>query len=195
MKIIKNSIISIILSLSLLSIFMYFYRYSMGEANNNNTTDAKNYPNQFMSNMEEGFAWLYCDKNGFNNVKTPINGVDILIIGSSHTEALHVSSNENYGYLLNQLLPQYFTYNIGMSGHFLPTNINNLSNAYNFYLPRKCVVIEMDDRNYNIDDFQKVYEGKLPRMIPNDGGVKGIIKHYLPLIKTVGQKKGKQLIC
>ncbi len=97
----------------------------MGKENSNKTTDDFWYPNQFCSNMEEGFAWFYFDKNGFNNsylIKK--DKIDILLIGSSHLEAIQMKTKENIGYLLNNLLPHYYLYKIGITGiRILVTNI------------------------------------------------------------------------
>ncbi len=188
-KIIFNLFISSALSITILSTFIYFYRHSQGRENPNQTTDEIWYPNQFCSNMEEGYAWFNFDKNGFNN-SYPVkkDKIDILLIGSSHLEAIQMKTNENIGYLLNDLLPNYYSYNIGMSGHFLPTNINNLAKAYNFYKPTKSIIIETGRIKLDLLDITSVVNGNLKRRIPNDKGINYYIKKYTPIIKTFGKK-------
>lgn len=69
-----------------------------------------------LSNMKEGFSWIKTDANGYNNASIPEN-VDILLMGSSHMEAVQVSQSENTAALLNTMLPGMKTYNTGISGH------------------------------------------------------------------------------
>ena len=187
--------ISIILAVFILFTFIYFYRHSMGIENLNKTTDYNWYPNQFCSNMEEGFSWIYFDKNGFNNCY-PIkkDKTDILLIGSSHLEAIQMKTNENICYLLNDLLPGHYSYNIGISGHFLPTSVNNLANAYNFYKPTKAIIIETENIKIELSDITSVINGNLKRRIPNDKGINYYIKNYIPVIKTLGKKIVGQIV-
>lgn len=181
--------ISFILATCVLSVFIYFYRHSMGKVNEYQTTDDKWYPNQFCSNMEEGFAWIRFDENGFNNsYPKKKENIDILLIGSSHLEAIQMKSEENICYLLNNYFLDYYSYSIGMSGHFLPTNINNLTNAYNYYKPQKCLAIECGIIKLKSNELKSVLNGTFKRRIPNDKGINYYIKNYTPLFKTLGQK-------
>ena len=152
------------------------------------------YPNQFCSNMEEGFAWFNFDKNGFNN-SYPIkkDKIDILLVGSSHLEAIQMKTNENIGYLLNNLLPNYYFYNIGMSGHFLPTNVNNLSRAYNYYKPTKAIIIECGNIKLELSDITTVTNGNYIRKLPIDTGISYFIKKYFPAIKTLMKETIKKI--
>ncbi len=136
---------------------------------------------------KEGFAWFNFDKSGFNNsYHIKKDKIDILLVGSSHLEAIQMKTNENIGYLLNNLLPNYYFYNIGMSGHFLPTNVNYLSRAYNYYKPTNAIIIELSD-------ITSVINGNIKRRTPNDKGIKYYIKNYTPVIKTLGKKIVNQI--
>ena len=107
-------------SVALLSLFTLVYSNSgVHIANPSQATDYFWEPRQYKANMTEGFSWLRMDANGFNNEKdlVDLGGVDILIMGSSHMEAVNVGRAENAGALLNTMLPEYKTYNIGISGH------------------------------------------------------------------------------
>lgn len=50
--------------------------------------------------MLEGMAWFRMDDNGFNNVDAEDGDLDILLMGSSHMEAVQVDPTENTAYLL-----------------------------------------------------------------------------------------------
>ena len=185
---------SSILSVLILSAFIYFYRHSLGMANPNKTTDVTWYPNQFCSNMQEGFSWFHFDENGFNNCFPPKKEkIDILLIGSSQLEAIQIKPNENIGFLLNVLIPDYYSYNIGISAHFLPVNVNNLLNAYNYYKPNNYIVIETGRIVLEIQEMINVLNGKLKRKIPIDKGINYYIKFYAPPIKSLLKKVNEQI--
>lgn len=117
--------ISLLLSVIFLSLFVFLYSYvGMQVRCDDLSTDYHWEPNQTRSNMTEGFAWLQLDKNGYNNqYKVKKEGIDYLLMGSSHTEAFNVAADESIAYLLNKFLPEDYVYNISMSGHYFLTNI------------------------------------------------------------------------
>ncbi len=93
--------------------------------------------------------------------------------------------NKKYCCLLNQYMPNYFFYSIGISGHSLPYNIKNLYNAYTFYKPRKGVVIEIDNLIY--ENFtQIVFGGKKKRI--NNKGLFYLLKNYFPVVNSLGRE-------
>lgn len=171
-------IVSVFLSIFILSIFIFFYKYYLvHQINLDKVTDVKGYPYQFSSNMTEGYSWFNYDKNGFNNYY-PIkkDRIDVLLMGSSHMEALQMMSYENVGYLLNDLIPEYYTYNIGMAAHSLYKVINNLSYAYNYFKPVKCIIIETSSISFDKHMLNMVYNQEYKDKI----GLKYRIKRKLP---------------
>jgi hypothetical protein len=189
-KIICNTLISIIISILLLSTFIYFYRYwlSLGEENLTRTKDNNWYPKQFVHNMEEGFVWFNLDKNGYNNFfPKKKDEIDILLVGSSQVEAYQVGSNENIGYLLNSLLKNYYTYNIGTLGHFLPRNVTDLSKVYYLYKPKKYIILETGETGgitYNQEEL-KSFNSNIKTK--KEKKIDYILKKYIPLMKTFGK--------
>lgn len=181
-----NFIVSSILALLILSTFIYFYHHQNGKENLNGFTDIVWYPNQYSSIMSEGFAWQKFDKNGFNNAyKQKKDKVDILIMGSSHIEAVYLENNKNLCYLLNELLPQYYIYNIGIAGHYLPTIIKNLSKAYNHFKPNKYILIELTKVDFNITELKAVLERNYKKITLQDKGFIFYIKTYTPALKSL----------
>ena len=88
-------LISGVISILILSVFCFFYSYSgIHIVNDTFATDYKWQSNQFKSNMTEGFAWIKLDKYGFNNVNSHIDDIDILLMGSSHMEAVQIKQEE-----------------------------------------------------------------------------------------------------
>ncbi len=132
--------------------------------------------NQLRTNMSEGYAWLFMDKNGFNNSKENQNkaetlGVDILIMGSSHMEAAEVSANENLGSILNEKISDKNTYNIGISGHDIYRVMDNVEKAYETYQPRDFLVIETDAVELEMDEMDKVLQGTAKKIPSYDSGL------------------------
>ena len=80
------------ISLVLLSIFSIIYGLSgIHISNSSGATDYKWEPYQFKSTMIEGFACMKLDEYGFNNPNCSfITPVDVLIMGSSHMEAVNI---------------------------------------------------------------------------------------------------------
>lgn len=93
--------------------------------------------------MSEGTAWGQYDANGFNNVAV-VDNPDILLLGSSHMEAVNVLQTQNTGYLLGKALEgKYTVYNMGISGHDLFKVCQYLPESLTLDdTPPKAVVIE-----------------------------------------------------
>lgn len=147
--------------------------------------------NQLRSNTSEGFAWLQVDEFGFNNTKENTekamsNGVDILLMGSSHMEAMQASKDENVGALLNAKLSKMNTYNIGMSGHDVYRIFDNVWDAVKVYQPEEYLVMEIDEIKLDIVEMQDVIDGKAKKIPSYDSG---IIYHMqkIPAVKWVYQ--------
>ena len=96
-------------------------------------------PDSFTATMEEGFAWVKMDQNGYNNLQC-FDSIDILIMGSSHMEAVQINTEDNAASKLNELLP-YNTYNIGISSHSFTHCVNNLKSAIEVFKPQKYIIV------------------------------------------------------
>ncbi len=127
------------IALALLSAFCFLYNYTGVHIDNRDGgTDYKWESNHYYSTMTEGYSWIFYDKNGFNNLNDEdfnLHPVDILLMGSSHMDAYNIGKNENLGALLNIMLPNYRTYNIGMSGHEIYNCVQNLKKTVDYFNP------------------------------------------------------------
>ena len=185
MKWIAKVIIAGICAIGILSLFCVIYSYDgIHISSDTGATDYVWEPSQFKSTMKEGLAWLKMDQNGYNNIKDYSDSPDILLMGSSHMEALQVAEVENVGYLLNELLPDYHTYNIGMSGHTIYRCMDNLPEAIRAYSPQKYVVMVIDSVELSVDDMKSVMNGDAQKLSSYDSG---IIYHLqkIPAIKII----------
>lgn len=188
---IRNALLKLaaagVLSLLLLSAFNYIYNFTgIHIVNPSGATDYTWLPNQYKANMTEGFAWLHMDANGFNNAYVPAEDeINILLMGSSHMEAVGVSGKENAGYLLNKRLDDLYTYNIGTSGHNLYVCVQNLEAALAEYSPSDYVVIETDTVQLDMDAMTETLEGTYPGIPSYDSGLLYLVQKKLPVIKTL----------
>ncbi len=161
-----------VVSLAVLSLVAFFYNYTgIHITNTTQSTDYTWMPYQRMNNMKEGFASVFMDKNGFNNTVECGENIDILLMGSSHMEAYQVAQNRNCGFLLNEKMPEYCTYNIGISGHTIYRIADNIDNALKEYTPSKYVVIETNTVQLDINMMNKVIKGNTTAIKSHDSGI------------------------
>ena len=164
--------ISAVLVLLLLSVVTFFYNYTgIHVTNKSGATDYNWQKNQIMFNLKEGFSFVRMDENGFNNVALPENDIDILLMGSSHMEAYQVNQNENCAALLNDYMPDLFTYNIGVSGHTIYRLADNIEAALREYRPEKYVILETNTVSLSINEMQKILDGSASAIKSYDSGV------------------------
>lgn len=176
--------VAAIVSMVILSIFTTIYSNSgVHITNETGATDYKWESRQFKATMNEGFAWMRMNSDGFNNMSNivDVGNVDILLMGSSHMEAVNVPKNRNVGALLNENL-DCVTYNIGISGHTIYQCVNNLDKAVECYKPSKYVIIETDRVDLEPEKMSEVLEGDLPFISSHDYGIVYKIQKYIPCI-------------
>lgn len=172
-----------IISLIVMSIITVVYSHTgVHVSNPTGATDYKWESCQFRSNMAEGFSWLWLNGDGFNNSFdfADMSGTDILLMGSSHMEAVNVPKDKNVGYLLNENLPEWTTYNIGISGHTIYQCVNNLSAAISYYQPRSYVVIETDRVKLDEEQMMEVLEHSLAKITSHESGFLYAVQKYIP---------------
>lgn len=161
---------SLFLSFLILNaVCFFYYNVPVHSESESGSTDYVWEKGKFYSKGTEGFAWGRTDEKGFNNL-TAENGVrpEILIMGSSHTEAFNVAQNESYSYLLNELVVSsgmdWNTYNIGISGHRITTCFNNFERAVNEFQPSEYVVVEVSTTELTMDEINQISEGTVKKI-------------------------------
>lgn len=180
--------IAVATSLFLLSIFVLFYSCSGIHIENKSlATDYIWESNQLKTNMVEGFSFMRMDEDGLNNAESFSDNkdVDILLMGSSQMEGVNVGRYENAGYMLNELVPDKRTYNIGISGHQLYNCVNNLPYALGYYDPSEYVVIVTDTVDMDVDLMQQVIDGEYMRIPSYDTGLVYLVQKWIPAVKTL----------
>ncbi len=161
-----------ILVLIVLSVVSFFFSYTgIHVTNESGATDYTWQKNQLMFNLKEGFSCVRMDENGFNNVAAPENGIDILLMGSSHMEAYQVNQKENCAALLNEYMTDLVTYNIGVSGHTIYRLADNIESALSEYRPEKYVILETNTVLLSIEEMQKILDGSASAIKSYDSGI------------------------
>lgn len=188
---IRNITISIVLSSIILSIIAFAFSYSgVHIRNESGATDCSAEPNQWMANTMEGYAFFHLNEQGLNN-SFDLDGenVDILMMGSSHMYALQVPQDKNTAALLNKMMPDKLTYNIGYNGHTLYYCVDNLDSAIKTYQPGEYVIIETMDIDMDIDLMQQVLDGTRSKQMVYHGG-SFYMEKYLPGMNLIWQNVG-----
>lgn len=148
----------------ILSVFSYFYYNPPIHVKcEDGATGYKREPDSFWSRYVEGTAHGRIDSNGYNNsYDRDYSAIDILMMGSSQTEALYVDEDKSAAYLLNEKLDEsngLCLYNIGMSAHNFVSNVANLKLALEEYSPSKYVVLELNTMKFKTDKVASAVAG------------------------------------
>lgn len=172
-----KAFIASLISLVLLSGFCWFYYNTpIHYKNETYSTDYKWEKNSVAIKATEGFAYSKIDENGYSNAYVPKkDDVDILVMGSSHTEGFNVNYDENFTYVLNELFTKaeedLYAYNIGISGHTIIRCFRNLENAINEFKPQKYIVIETDNVTPDVASLRSLAEGTFPVLESHNTGL------------------------
>ena len=155
-----SGITAIIISNILL---MCYYNLPVHKDSPFGTTDYVWEKNAPWIKMTEGISWGRLDANGFNNPSV-IENPDVLILGSSHMEAINVFQSRNTAALLGEYFAEsgyhLSVYNRGISGHhflkclkYLKKNTESTSAKY--------VVIETSKIDFTAKEIAKLLENKI----------------------------------
>lgn len=137
-----------------------FYYSAPGDVyRNNGATESIRMPDSFYFNAEEGHGIIHFDRNGYNNMMGELESSYILVMGSSHMEAIYVSQEQNTAAELNYLLGgtdnRLRVYNIAHAGNPFPDIIEGFQAGIGEFPNSSAVVIEIYSTSYPLDDLQK----------------------------------------
>ena len=184
---------AIIIAVVFSSFVVLIYNYSgMHIANKTGSTDYKWSPGQYKANATEGINYMHMDSNGFNNVLSDTDGIDLLLMGGSHMEAVQIKTEFNTGSLLNEMIPEKYTYNIGMSGHQFLNCLDNLEAALAEFVPSEYVIIQTGDLSMKLNDIVAVKDHKLGDIPSYDSGIVYYMQK-IPAIKVLYKQLSDKL--
>lgn len=126
------------------NVLCYFY-YNLARSITNweGFTVHKSVPNHKVYYGYEGFGISQTDEYGFyNDGSVTFDSANIVCIGSSQTEAVHVSEEEKYVSLLNGMNEYNHVYNLGVSGQYFEKYCERLSIIPRFFPSAELIVAE-----------------------------------------------------
>ena len=157
---------------------VFYYNIPVRESAIEGATDYSWEKNKFYSRATEGFAWGKTNNEGYLNVfdYPKDEGVDILVMGSSHMEAYQVAMDESTAAVLGGLLPDRTVYNIGASGHNFLVCADNLAAAVEKYRPSEYVIIETSGLLFSADQLRSAIDETVPDVSSVADGIVGILQ-------------------
>ena len=143
-------------------IFSLYYSVPVHEPSKLGNTDYVWPENARWFNMREGISHGQYDENGFNNLNV-VENPDLLILGSSHMEAIQVLQYETTGTQLSKLLGgQYSVYNMGISGHTFIKICKYLSQSLSLgNTPPKVVAMETSTLSFSKEEIDALQSGNV----------------------------------
>lgn len=170
---IVKTIIAGVVAVAILSGIMCFYSITpLHHENHNGNTDYIWTPNSIWIKFTEGISWGRFDSDGYNNPKV-ITNPDIIILGSSHMEALNVFFKDSLcGQLMDMFKNQYNVYNLGISNHnfakvcqYLPVNLGQYDE------PPKVTLIEAANLRLSESKVEMIMNNEVERTPSYDTGI------------------------
>ena len=160
--------ISGVIAIVILSLFsLVYFNRPVVTAQPDQYTNYNYLANGQWSDMTEGWGFGKTNSLGYIDADYSVpQSPDILVLGSSHTEALQIPSTNNFVSLTEQLLAtdadtqnNYSCLNLGVSGHTFATQISNLPYLMEHFDETKYVVIETSNFNYSVAELEKMLAG------------------------------------
>ena len=147
----------------------------------------------------EGFGVGRVNNDGFNNLfdYTPGDRIDVLLMGSSHSEGFCVPQQNSAGAVLNRLFDGEKTaYNIGMAAHTFLYCAKRLERALEVYRPTGYVVMELASLSYEPAAMDAAADGTLPDLPSRAGGLLTAAQRlpFLRLMYTKYFKGGNEAV-
>ena len=173
--------------LCLLSAF--YYNIPVHYLNPDGATEYKYEPGPFYRGTE-GFGIGRVNNDGFNNLfdYTPGMPIDILLMGSSHSEGFCVPQQNSAGAVLSSLFEGEKTvYNIGMAAHTFLYCAKRLDRALTVYAPREYAVLELATLRYDPAAMDAAADGTLPDLPSHSGGILAMLQK-LPFLRLMYTK-------
>lgn len=172
-------LLSMILAFCVLSAFCFFYSNTPVHYDDpDGATDYRWEPKTFHSQWTEGYSYGKTNNEGYYDTTDYVDGedIDILMMGSSQMEASNVPSGYSSAALLSESLPDLRIYDIGVSGHYFATCVNNFDAAMNKYKPSKDVVIETGYLHFTDEELNQMLDGTVETIGSHADGIIGILQ-------------------
>lgn len=155
-----KSVLAAFCSFLCMNFICLFYYSAPGVVyRSNGATVAVQMPDTYFINASEGYGINHFDRRGYNNPNGELEGSYVLMMGSSHVEAIQVSQKQNMSTILNGLLggtdTELRVYNIAHVGNFLPGIVKGFEAGIREFPDSSAVVIEVTRTSFYVSDLQK----------------------------------------
>lgn len=137
-------------------VFCFYSLLPIHLANTKGNTDYIWPANSFWFIASEGIAFGRFDGNGFNNIQV-IDDPDVLILGSSHMEAVNLMQSQTATTVFNRLQSVFKAYNQGISGHdlyktaqYLPRTLEIMGKAPSYVVIETSSVVLEENAVFNV---------------------------------------------
>lgn len=169
----------------LCAFFYFYYRVPVHKTSELKNTDYVWPANSSWIKFTEGISWGTFDEQGFNN-KVVIKNPNILVLGSSHTEATNVNQNENFSYILQKNLGDMKSvYNMGISGHAFAKVLQYLPQSISLYpTGLEYIVIETSDIDLSENQIEKILNKSIEFTPSYDKGIISLLQK-LPFLRVL----------
>lgn len=143
--------------------------------------------NSLWCKMTEGISFGKFDAKGYNNTQV-IEDPDIVIMGSSHTEAVNVMPSESYAAVLGKHFEGiYTTYNMGISDHFFLKQGKYLPKTVQMNPAAKYIIMETYNVIVTQEDVDSLLRGTVAFTPSHNSGLIGLLQK-LPFPRLVYQQ-------
>lgn len=150
-------------------------------------------PGSYWAKVTEGISYGRFDSNGFNNARA-VENPDIIVLGSSHMEALNVMPKQNTSAVLQTMLENHRVYNMGISAHDIYKVSQYLENSLKrFETVPEVTVIEIDKLKIKEDKVDAVINGDAETPSPNLGRLMRAVQKN-PFLRLVNSQKNHGLL-
>lgn len=152
-------------------------------------TDQKYTPNTRYFCAVEGFGYGKTNNEGYTNLYDyDGDPVDVLVMGSSHMDALQVPMALSTASRLDAMVDG-TVYNIGFTGHNFYTCAANLNAAGDKYLPTSYIILETERLPDDNDSITAVLDGQWPERPFHEGFLRRLLRRNQFLYLVYGQIK------
>ncbi|MBE7046076.1 MAG: hypothetical protein E7396_01535 [Ruminococcaceae bacterium] len=131
-------------------------------------TKNKFVPNRAWSYMGEGFGYGVTDSLGYNNVYyDDYTSPDVIVMGSSHMEAVHVPARNTCTSVMDKLFAEddnadnnIKCLNIGRSGSFFDQSVSYFETVAKHFDTAKYIIVETKSLGWTIEQFEGMLNQK-----------------------------------
>ena len=156
----------------LCAVCAFYFNVPVRVSNPDGATEYKYEPDRRYYRGIEGFGYGRTNNDGFNNLRdyTPGEEINVLLMGSSHTEGFCVPQPDSAAAVLNRLFDgDRYVYSIGMAAHTFPYCAKHLDEALAHYAPTDAVVLELAALSYDSAVLDAAADGTLKDMSSHEG--------------------------